>query len=168
MGPIGEIDQCPLCDHRLHATLLPNDNSVFQVTCDLCKTYGITDTVLESVRLDGETKRSLTGVVRRSFELNHERLTITADNWELLAAQAPAKNDVLSKVHCLLHYIARKSHFPGEIIALTPLLDYPVCFAVNSDELAFYFQHIVDDKFVESHPSGIHVERHFSLTPNGF
>jgi hypothetical protein len=119
-----------------------------------------------------EVKSQLSGVVRRHLEFTLRPEVITTKNWEALAASAPQRTDVHSKVRYLLSYIARKSAFPGDRVVLKAQVDYPLCFASNIDEFGYYAQFIKDAGFVD----GQRVERptenlgnyDYWLTPQGW
>jgi hypothetical protein len=123
-------------------------NRIYRVTCEVCGTYGITSMVLSDEVLSPDGEPLLSAVVRRHFDLTGRQETITIDNWEALASQAPDKNDVPSKVRYLLGYVAHKSRFPGDKIALNDETDYPICFAANTNEFKFYVQYAKEVGFL--------------------
>ena len=94
-------------------------------------------------------KPSLSAVAKRHFELEHQSLTITTNNYKELASQAPDRNDVSRKLHYLLDYIAQKTGSPGQKIPLKYETDYPVCFAANTDEFQFYLRNAKEAEFLD-------------------
>jgi nucleoside 2-deoxyribosyltransferase len=127
------------------------------VTCAVCGTYGIEYVVIRADILAPDVKPILSAIVRRHFVFTERPETITIDNWEALISQAPAKNDVPSRVRCLLRYIDHKSRFPGDTIAVDGNFDYPICFAGNSEEFYFYLRYAEELCFLKTKqtPSGV-------------
>ena len=162
---------CPLCDHPLSEPrqLDPDDHDKYWVTCDVCKTYAITDEVFRFAALTADLKPLLSAIVRRHFDFTRRPETITTVTCKELASQVPEKNDVPSKVRYLLGYIARKSTFPGERVVLNSQTDYPVCFAANSNEFEFYAWYAKEMSFIEvmQEGGGSGVFR-YRLTPKGW
>jgi len=155
MGLIEFVSQCPLCSRQLMKTTYQDANyDRFSVTCHICGTYRITGTMLSCCpSLPTDTKPILSAIVRRHFDLKGQPETITSDNWEALASQAPAKNDVPSKVRYLLRYIAEKSQSPGNKVVLNGQTDYPICFAANAGEFEFYIQYAQKVEFLDTRAS---------------
>jgi hypothetical protein len=158
-------------DRFQHCLLCKRANTPWKggvVVCDVCGQYNIQKMMILANDLSMDDRLRLSAIVRRHFDLTGEPETITPNNWRMLASQAPAKNDVPSKVRYLLGYVAHKSSFPGEAVALMGLIDYPVCFAANEGEFSFYLQHAVDARFIKENRSQVHTQRNVFLTPEGW
>lgn len=121
-----------------------------RVKCPVCKNYDISDEAISLLsECHDEKKTLLSAIVRRHFDFKGHPETITTDNWQALASQAPDKNDVPSKVRYLLGYIAKKSRFPSDRIALNGKTDYPICFAANTKEFEFYIRYATEAGFLD-------------------
>lgn len=146
--------------------------SAYRVNCAVCKKYELTSRALTYLKtLTPDKLRCLSAVVRRCCDIRGEWERITEDNYELLASQAPAKNDLPSKVRYLLGYIAHKSRFPGDGVDLLESIDYPICFAANQEEFEFYLKYAKDTGFLEVASSGssrFGEPSGYRLTPNGW
>ncbi len=166
-----ELELCPLCSRRLEKKTRHDGSRTYGVTCEVCGTYGITSMVLSDEVLSPDGEPVLSAIVRRHFDLAGEPQTITIDNWQALASQSPDKNDVPSKVRYLLAYIAHKSAFPSDEIALDNKTDYPICFAANAEEFELYLRYAKDAGFLEVGSHGLPREGipdEYRLTVNGW
>ena len=160
---------CPLCDRPPQGEVQDDVvRGAFQIVCEVCKTYRITEEFLLFAHPTRETKCQLSAVVRRRFDSTYHPETITSVNWQDLVSSAPGKNDVLGKVRYLLRHIACNSHFPGERVILKGQTDYPVCFAANVDEFGFYAQYVKDSEFVDGQRSDQSGDYQYWLTPKGW
>lgn len=161
--------QCPLCKHALHNnTDYDEDRRIYWISCPVCHTYGITYEVVYIDALPSDTMPLLSAVVRRRVDLTGKREVITPTNFRELASQVPDKQDVPGKVRYLLGYITHKSNFPGEKVTITSSLDYPVCFAANTEEFDFYMRYAVEAGFVEKHATNMRTQQEYSLTTKGW
>ena len=167
-----EREKCPLCCGQLKKVLqceTDRDGRPFvPVDCDICGRY-ILDKMVHLTGIPPEKRGWLSAIVRRHYEFVGRPRRITSEDCEEVAAQGgPGKTDVPTKVRYLLRYVAHKSQFPGQKVGLTGEIDYPVCFADNVDEFAFYVQYLHDMGFVSAKTLGRRGESQVWLTPKGW
>ena len=139
------------------------------VACEVCGPYYLAEDALfafHSGELPADIKPALSSVVRRHYEFTGKPEMLTFANCKQLASSAAERNDVSSKLHYLLEFIAHKSVSPGRKIVLNPEVDYPVCFATNRDELRFYLRQAEEGKFIEADATMRDVT--CQLTPEGW
>jgi len=142
-----------------------------RVKCPICRDYDITDEARSLLQGCSSGKNAvLSAIVRRSYALTQQPETITEDNFQTLASQGPDKNDIPGKVRYLLGYIAHKSRFPGDEIALNSQTDYPICFAANASELEFYIRYANEAGFLDTKVvvGGISLAKEYRLTTKGW
>ena len=163
------LHQCPLCDHPLKEIVQDDrDRRLYQVPCDVCGTYRITDEVFPLDVLTSDLKQQLSAIARRHFEYENSPEMITSDNYKDLVSHAPDENDISAKTHYLLEYIGHKSASPGQKVTLNAKVDYPLCFAANPDEFQFHVRHATEEGFVEGKRETMRSDYLCWLTPKGW
>ena len=163
------LHQCPLCDCPLKENVQDDrDRRLYQVPCEVCGTYRITDEVFLLDVLTSDLKQQLSAIARRHFEYKNSPEMITSDNYQALVSAAPDKGDIHRKTHYLLEYIAHKSVSPGQKTTLSAKTDYPVCFAVNPNECQFLIQHAREGGFIERERKTMRSDEMYWLTPRGW
>ena len=164
-------EHCPLCGRQPTGIREDADRAIWHITCAVCSQYGISEELLlmfRSGEMPSAVKLPLSAVARRRFDYTHRPEVITSTNCRDLASSVPAKNDVLGKIRYLLLHIARRSSFPGDLIAFNAENDYPLCFATTRDEFRFYARYIFDAGLVEGQKMDMHGQCQLCLTAKGW
>ncbi len=169
-------DHCQLCDQaavHLDVSTDASDGRPFEwtVKCKTCGDYRLDRLTEGRLRASSGRDWRLRGAVRELCELQRERgdavipVELDIDNIDYVASRAPARHDVAEKLLRLLRRIAGRSDVPGDKAIFYPNRDYPLCYAKNADELAYYIYCIEQAKWAEVVHGGAW---DITLTPAGW
>lgn len=151
------LEACPLCGStpvktENFSTQPPNpcgfmsgEEVYTHIYCEICKDFYITFKVHAenfSGFISNEDKSRLSGYFRELWEyapshvVPYKSVILDSTNFQLILADmnVPKKNDLEIKFIKLLRYIRFKSSFFGEDIEIMFNNDYPLAYAINSNE----------------------------------
>lgn len=118
----------------------------------------------------------LSGVSRNYWEATKTRFIFTVQNIESIielkkAFPSPIPNevDVPAKADLILHFIRRKTNWPGGCVAVSSFLDYPIAFCNREEELMFCISYLIKQEFLtEIEPIEFGDCTAYCITPEGW
>lgn len=141
------METCPLCEGT-SAQIAKNQDDMYEVSCDRCNFYFITD---EGIQQAKDVKRDLRyllpGYARTSADANRP-LMITGDTVHDLLGREPPVRTVTAKMRLLLLYISYITD-PHSSMGITYDHDYPVAFATGGGELRYLLNTLIERRLVE-------------------
>ena len=168
-----EKQKCPLCNFQCKIDCNnPSDlNKWFTINCSICGIYKLEDGAISILNKRKDYLYIISGVTRKYFEHSTFLIiskSILSDDSKFQAEfLSKTPKSVSEKASLLLQYIARKSKHPGDEIIVNSLIDYPICFCKNHQELTFYIKHLIQIEFI-SQKSETNANYHLFITASGW
>ncbi len=130
------IVDCPVCQYPVTHGQERDYGERLTIDCPRCGRFQITRTAL-AMASSRKLTPLLSAWIREKQEGGQEPPIINSDNLDSVETAFP-NYSVADKLALLLSAIARRSSHPGDPVSLLPSRDYPLCWARNESELAFY------------------------------
>ncbi len=143
-----EIVVCPICKYSQGVGTNPIDQSMALYQCPVCGKYVMPHFVPE-VHGEGSPNRKLSAWIRERNERG-EQVAFTKEGMiESTLAGIPDYRP-LEKELKLLRALERLSNTPGDTVKLNMGVDFPLAYANDSKELAFYLRGLEERSLVKS------------------
>lgn len=131
-------EDCPLCDLPKQEVETTDFGQRKHLVCRRCGEVRITTTAAERAKQRG-IAAALSAWLRARFESRVEVLEVSSQNLDEVISFFP-KYSIVDKQMLLLRWVAGRSAFPGDQVALDPKLDYPVAWCGNDVELNYHLE----------------------------
>lgn len=142
------MNTCSICLRSARVNLAP-DADIYNISCEVCGKYRISETAALSTDLvSGEKRHILSGVVRNRSEQG-EIVYISTGNVEAILDSVSIPSDPLEAIDLLLEYLFRKAGQASEYVPINLVTDYPILFAKDTSELQYYLQKALGLKYIE-------------------
>ena len=145
-----EMDVCPVCKHEqgVSGSLNGNDERA-SYNCPVCGAYAV-PFMWSSLRENVAGDHKLSAWIRERNEQG-ERPELMKQDIEILQGSLPDYRP-LEKQLKLLKAIEKRSEHPGSEVTLTPDRDFPLAYAEDAHEFAFYLQALSDRGLIDMKP----------------
>ena len=133
---------CPICKREANDIRQSDYGERLTLNCDRCGKFTITDTAA-TIAQGRELGTKLSAWTRERSEAGSEVPVINSDMLNQIEAILPSYR-VAEKQLLLLRAIERRTHYPGQRVAIDPHLDYPLAWAAGEDELNYLLHSLVE------------------------
>lgn len=148
-----QTNPCPICnlDNQVVEDISIYEEK-FRVDCKRCGKFKIPpfpiEGIIEYIKRQ-QLGHKLSAWIRerneQGIDVPEIKKSWIKDIEQILPDYSPADKHLI-----LLRNIGRKSSYPGKMVTIDPLLDYPLAWASNQTELVFYLLSLVDRKLLDN------------------
>ncbi len=145
-----EAKKCLLCGSAIEQQYY-SERVVFAYKCPICGMVTLSEEAVLNLGYGSqESKHLLSGFTRERTEFGLKPIDIMASDIEGIGKSASVPRNVSEKLDRLLKYLEKKSDYPGKTVALIPGLDYPIAYALNSEELLYLLKQLASLNWIET------------------
>ncbi|MBN1361512.1 MAG: hypothetical protein JW993_13020 [Sedimentisphaerales bacterium] len=146
---------CPICRHDqdVSETLIGNGETT-AYKCPICGGYTVPH-IWSSLREESAADHKLSACIRERNEQG-EQPDLTKQDIEILQGSLPDYRP-LEKQLKLIKAIEKRSEHPGSEVTLIFDEDFPLAYAEDADEFAFYLQALSDRGLIDMQPKNAQV-----------
>lgn len=162
--------RCPICDSTTNDYALEDHEERYRIKCPCCGEFRITRSAAVIAQNEKIGAR-LSAWIRDRVEQGVEIPEIDQDALQEIRKSFPSYR-TSDKQLLLMRAIERRTAYPGERVRITPDFDYPLAWAANSEELAYYLGSLGQRGLINQFPVPVGAEGRpqslVMLTPEGW